>query len=1017
MTTIEKTDYTPNEKQLECINSINGKYLVLAGPGTGKTTTLTGRIENMIKLGIEPEKILCLTFTDTAANEMKSKLEKRLNQLSTGVNIHTYHSFCFDIIEENKEVFELPENLKVITSSVSRALIKECIEEINPKAYRTERNDPYYYTDAIKHGIEEIKKNRLTKEKYFNNIKTNLDWEPLLANLKTQLETKIKKGDTRTTTLIGNIKSTETKIEKAKELWNFYDLYSEKMFNNRYVDFNDMINMVLDRFETHPEFLDKIANKYEYILVDEYQDTNKSQNDIVFNLTKALKTENVFVVGDDDQIIYTFQGAKLDTIEKFLEQFPDTKVICLTENHRSNQYILDAARELTKLDSNRLENNPKFQEKYYIDKTLKAVNKHLPQNRVRCYKYAETMQEYNEIVKEIEEIINSDSCPKTKTGEKNFSEIAILARTNAELETFAQILKERAIPYELKDGKSIFTIKSSIVMYYYMKLLVNPELNSDKIFKYLLSKPFNINIKDYEILYNEKSRNKSFIDTIRNIHPYLFSEPDKIKKFIETFDYLTQYKTNENLKNVVLEIGAKTGIFNYYINSDINKTENIAGIKKLIDEADGYSQVYKTVGLEDFVQYLDIALNDGIEIKTDKAPVSLNAIQLSTYYSAKGREYEYVYMPSLNANKWESDSKSFKPQIPTDEYKDETELKAEKFSDRIKVMYVGMTRAKHTLRLSYVQKDNGKLKKPSSLIANIQDQFEKEAEPFEFDIDSYWQQVGESVQKRDYDYKMEFSNIIDSILKQKIFSPTPLNRYLKCPRQYLYGDILNLDSISGNADAMNFGTAIHDACEFAVNIAIQTGEYPTEKEVILKFKEKLDTFPLSDYSHRQILQERGEKALQKYYSQLCLTPSRNLFQAEKNIEITLDGIKFKGKIDRIDKNEDGTYTLYDYKTGGAKNNRIISAGGEHEDYYNELGFYKYLFEKETGNKVKETTFIFPEDYTKNLTIEYTEEECENIYKTYKTAVENIKAHNFEPSYDQSCCRWCAYCEFCGMEVL
>ena len=1009
--------YELNKQQQECVNSIEGKYLVLAGPGTGKTTTLTCRIENMLKKGISEDKILCLTFTETGVNEMKSKLEKRLNTQNSCVNIYTYHGFCYDLIENNKEDFEIPDNFKVITASISRAFVKECIEELNPKAYRTERNDPYYYIDTISNGIQEIKKNRLTKTEYFNNLKNNPDWEPKLSKLYQEKEEKIEKGKNLAPTFLDKINKEEKRIAKAKELWSFYELYTDKMLKNNYVDFNDMINLVLDKFENHPEFLERVANNFEYIMVDEYQDTNKAQNDIVFALSKALKTQNIFVVGDDDQIIYRFQGANLDNIENFLTTFPDTKVICLTENHRSTQEILDVARELTKLDSNRIEDNEKFAQ-YNITKKLTAMNNKLPKNKVRCYKYVEPMQEYNEIVKEIEDIVNSDNCPKNpKNGEKKYSQIAILTRTNAELETFAQMLKDRNIPYELKEGKSIFTIKSSTVLYYYMQFLSNPELNSDKIFKYLLSKPFNINAKDYALIYSERSKKKSLIDTIRSIDANKFLEYKKIENFIKTFDYLTEYKTNEDLKNTVLKIGAKTGIFDYYLNSEINRTENIAGLKKLIDEADGFSQVYKAIGLEDFVEYLDIALQDDISIKTDKAPVELNAVQLSTYYSAKGKEYEYVYMPTLLSNKWESDSKSFKAKIPLSESKTEDELKEEKLSDRIKVMYVGMTRAKHTLRLSYVQSENGKAKKPSMLITNILDMCEKEPKPFEFDINSYWNEVSSAIIKREYDYAKDFAELIDSILVGQKYSPTSLNKYLKCPRQYLYGDILNLDSPSGNADAMHFGTAVHEACDFAVKQAINEHKYPTKEEFINKFITTLNSLSISTYEQREILKERGTKVLTLYYNQLCSTSLNTYMGAEETIELKIEEIPFKGKIDRIDKNEDGTFTIIDYKTGGAKSNRTICPNGEHEDYYNQIGFYKYIYEKSTGKKVKETKFIFPEEFDKNLTIEFTQEECNEIFERYKQAVKDIKSHKFEPTYDEKACQWCSYKDFCDMDIL
>lgn len=1008
----------PNSKQQECIDNINGKYLVLAGPGTGKTFTIIQRIKSMLERGIEPDKILCLTFTDAAANEMRVRLEKELDRLSVDVDIFTYHSFCCNLIDLYPDEFELPHNYRIMTDAVSRAFIKECIDEINPKEFRTTKNDPYYYIDTIKRRIEEIKKYRLDKEQYFNNIKTNPDWEPELFRFKDELEVKLKKGDTRTKTLVGNIESHAKKIEQARELWEFYELYQSKMDTNHYIDYNDMINCVLEKFETSPAFLDKAANKYEYLLVDEYQDTNKSQNEIVFNLTHALISENVFVVGDDDQIIYSFQGAKLDTIEKFLEEFPDTKVICLEDNMRSTQAVLDTAREIARQDMRRLEDNPKF-EQYQISKNLKAKNDKLfDKNKpVRCFKYADIMQEYTEIVKEIEELVNSDECPKDTEGNKKLSEIAVLTRTNDELSEFAEMLKARNIPFELKDGKSIFSISAVNILFYYMQMLVNPELHAFRIFQLLLAKPFSINPKDYLKLYENISKYKTFIDAIRVIPEDEFIEPEKIKKFIETYDYLSIYKTKENIKNTVLEIGSKTGIFNYYLNTELNQAENIMGLKRLIDEASAYSDIYKSGFLEEFTEYLKILSEDGIPVLTEKAPVAMNAVQLCTYYSAKGREFEYVYMPTLNSDRWESDKKTLKAEIPIDksEFKPKEELDELKVSDRIKVMYVGMTRAKHTLRLSYVQAINGKAKKPSRFIANIQDILEKEPEPFIYTEPGFYYVAKQALTKRDYDYRKDFCALVDTKLADRAFSPTAINQYLKCPREYLYEKILELQGKDGNPDALSYGLAIHEACEYLIKYAKENGEYPSKDAFADVFTNKLNELPLSNFNQRANLEGRGENALREYYHQITSTPINLLYEVEKKISFELDGIKFCGIIDRIDKNEDGSFTIYDYKTGNAK--KGIEPEGEHEDYYNQMALYKYFFEQSEGEKVSKTTFIYPEDYTKNLDLELTRDDCERVVEKFKAAISLIRNYDFEPSHNEDACKYCAYRDFCEMEIV
>ncbi len=1010
-----KEKITPNPDQQKCIENTEGKYLVLAGPGTGKTFTLIQRIAKMLEKGIEGEKILCLTFSDAAANEMKTRLAHELNKLETNVNIFTYHSFCNEIINNFPQDFKLSQDVKTITPTLSRQFIKDCIDELNPVEYRSSKNDPYVFLETILSQIEQIKKNRLNKEKYFKNIEQNPDWKPKIGILEEKLEEYKLKGKKIPKYLPDSIETQKKKIQKAYEIWNFYELYTNKMQAAHYLDFNDMINLVLDKFESEPSFLHEIANKYDYILVDEYQDTNKNQNEIIFNLVNAIKTKNVFVVGDDDQIIYTFQGARLDTIEKFLFQFPDTNVICLKENMRSNKAILGAARKLIKQDSRRLEINPNFS-RYQISKELISKNENLKNTPVQLTKYFDTNQEYNAIVAEIENLINSADCPLDKQGKKDLSQIAILTKNNKEAYVFSKILKDRNIPSELKEGKSIFEIKSSLVLYNYLKMLVNPEFYSDSIFKLLLLEPFNIDPADYVKLQQKSSIDKTFIETMKNKKDFI--NQSKIDNFLKTFDYLNKFQTNESLRDVVVETGAKTGIFDYFLNSEINKSENILGLKKLIDTAVEFCEDYRKINLADFIEFLEIAQLDNIEIKTDKPPIPLNAVQISTYHSSKGREFEYVFMPTLMRKYWEGDNSSLRDSVPVDasEFKTDDELKEMKYSDKLKLMYVGFTRAKHTLKLSYVQNLNKKAENPSEFVVNIQDILDKK-DYSQYDLDSYNFECKKSITKRNYDYKRDFSAYINSLLEDRFYSPSAINIYLDCPRQYLYNNILNIKSKYEISDSKNYGTSIHFALDEAVQFAKENDSYPDVQFVIQKFINKLDSLPLTSPQQRKILKTRAENELKSYWAQFCSTPVGNLYVSEFSLKQKQENYNFFGIIDRIDKNDDGTYSIYDYKTGSPKTLREVSQNGKNENYYNQIGLYKYFFEKQTGKKVKETVLVFPADCTKNLALNLTNEECEAIFEKFKKAVDNIKNHEFEPSYKKTACEFCSYRDFCSLDVV
>jgi DNA helicase-2/ATP-dependent DNA helicase PcrA len=776
-----------------------------------------------------------------------------------------------------------------------------------------------------------------------------------------------------------------------------------------------MIGLVLDKFESSSAFLNKISSKYDYILVDEYQDTNDNQNQIVFKLVAT--NENVFIVGDDDQIIYSFQGANLDTIGSFLKQFPDTKVICLEENMRSTQSILDVARIVAKQDNRRLEINPELA-KFNINKDLIAKNEKVIalDKKVRLTMYQNKEEELIEIVSEIESLINSEDCPKDNNGNKIYNEIAIIATNNDDLAVFADMLKDKNIPFERKDGRSIFEIKSSITLFYFLQMLVNPELYSDKILKLLLLPPFEINPIDYAKIYKRITVDKTFIDSMRAINDW--QEAEKIEKFIKLYDNLQTYITTESVRNIVMEVGSKTGIFDYFLNEETNQNENIAGLKKLVDEAREFSNAHNKITINDFVEYLIMVQNDkDMDIITDKPDVPINAVQLTTYHSSKGREYEYVYMPTLQSNRWESSTKSFKPTIPVSpsNYKTENEWRLYRLSDRVKTMYVGMTRARHTLRLSYLAQAGKKATSPSAWVMAATDLMEI-VNSKEQTIENLVYQAKKALVKRSYDYRRDFVEQVNKKIDGRNYSPSAFNTYQACPRKFFYGDILKFDGRLSFADAANYGSAFHLACKYMVDEAMAKGKYPTKEEFYNKFKTTLDTLPISTFQQREILEGRGKKEVEEYYHHLTDTPIKNLFAVEYDFDIEYDGVKFRGIVDKITKNDDGTYSIIDYKTGTPCKSSDISPNGKHKDYYNQICLYKYYFEKKTGVVVRDLSFVFTVDCSV-VTLTPTEEECESVVNELKQSIISIADCNFEPSYNKDACKYCNYKDFCRMEIV
>lgn len=363
----------PNAMQQKAIDILKGQVMLLAGPGTGKTFTVIHRIEKMLAEGIEPSSILCLTFSDAAANEMRQRLIKKMGVIASSVDIYTYHSFCNEIIKNYPAQFELAQGVKLITDNEKIEFMQASIDEAKLEFFVPTRADKYFYTKNFISYIESIKSKRINKDDYFTCLKTNPTLAPCMKELEAEIYEREQSGKTQNKGRYAELEKIKVNIEKAKELWTLYELYSGKMLNNNLIDFADMINFVLDQFEEDANFLKEVSNKYKYFLVDEYQDTNDLQNSIIFNLLDGNNEKNVFVVGDDDQIIYGFQGANIDSIENFLTRYPETEVICLKESNRSTQAILDFSYAVISQDEKRLENNENFKSKN-ISKKLIAKN-------------------------------------------------------------------------------------------------------------------------------------------------------------------------------------------------------------------------------------------------------------------------------------------------------------------------------------------------------------------------------------------------------------------------------------------------------------------------------------------------------------------------------------------------------------------------------------------------------------------------------------------------------------------
>lgn len=1018
-----KKDITPNTQQMKCMKNFDGPIMVLAGPGTGKTYTLVERIKCMLLNNILPDEILCLTYSDAAAREMKVRLVKEVGTAASAVAVHTYHAFCNEIIKYNPAEFELLEGLSLADDMAKLDIMTETIKEFKPKAYVTQwGNADFFIPEHIK-KIAAIKKSQITKEQYFYNLEHHPSWQVKMDELEAEREDRIKNGK-KMQSFNTKYETQKRKMDKAKESWEIYELYNKKLKEHNLIDFEDMILMVLDVFNSNDELLKRVAKKYKYFLVDEYQDTNYAQNNIVFKLAEGAGNENIFVVGDDDQIIFEFQGAKTDTLAKFLKRYPKTNVICLDENNRSTQTILDFSYKVISQDKTRLEFNLEFKN-FGINKKLIAKNDDIckKDRKIKFNKFEQTVQEANYIVDEIEKLKNSQEFPKTYKGEPDLSSVAILTRRNDELEMYADLLKSKGIQYQIKITQSIFDMKPSLLLYFYLKALYNHSYYSEQLFGLIGSEPFSFEAEDYcYLLHQNRLNHKDFIENIRLNQDYEWKNKEKVLGFLHTYDELKSLQGKENLKNFIIQVCNKTNILAHYVEQDSDKTNNILAIKKMVDIAGDVRRMKKGAGLLDYIEYINMAVSRNVPLNIDKDEYTQNAVQLVTMHSSKGRQFDYVYLPNLVTLNWENHTDRDTIALPLENESKLVDDDTTKISELLRLLFVAITRTKYDLTMSYANVNFNKTQDLTSLLSNVindnKDLIE-ENEMHELSKEEYTMELLKSFKKTNYDYKGAFLDEIEHRIDSFIMSPTTLNSYAACPRNFFYTHILKIPIYELNWDSANYGSAVHKTLENSAIQLMSQGTYPTEEEFVQDFKNNLNKYEFEDADKRQELMERGEKSLRNYYPHFTETSSSRIYKIEAEFEaVPIDDEIVKGKIDRIEINSDGTFGLYDYKTGKSKTHKQISDDGNYEHYLNQLRFYKLVYETlHQGSKVSQVGLIFPESFEGNFYTQLTDEDNEIIKDKIKETYKKIRALEFKPCNDKETCKNCSYSHLCKLNVL
>jgi DNA helicase-2/ATP-dependent DNA helicase PcrA len=618
-----------NEPQLEAVTTLQGPLMVLAGAGSGKTRVLTMRIAHLITNGVDPFNILSLTFTNKAAKEMKERIAKVVGQSEAkSLWMGTFHSVFARILRSEGHFLGYPSNFTIYDMQDALNVMKKVIKDLNI-------DSDIYKAKKVLSRISQYKNNLITVNAYFNNP------ELMEADEKANMK------------LIGNI----------------YKKYVEACFRNGAMDFDDLLlktNELLTRF---PEVLAKYQDRFRYILVDEYQDTNHSQYLIVKAL--ASKFENICVVGDDAQSIYSFRGANIYNILNFKKDYPDAVTVSLEQNYRSTQNIVDAANVVIS------KNLQQFKKNVFSENEVGE--------KIKVYRSLSDADEAN--------FVSANIYEKHNTQQRHFSDFAILYRTNSQTRAFEDALRKKNIPYRVYGGLSFYQRKEVKDLLAYLRLLVN-ENDSEALARIINFPARGIGeTTQNKLIVFADSQNVPTTQVLDNLGFYapqlglnngILTKLGDFWAMIKAFQVMLK---TENVYDVAMEVAKRSGLIKMLKEDQtpegVSRVENI---QELLNSMQGFIEEQIQVeggdpSLSNFMENIALSSDTQNDKDDDNNKVSLMTIHLS-----KGLEFPVVHLVGLEENLFPS----FMSSSTREELEEERRL-----------FYVALTRAEKEVFFTY----------------------------------------------------------------------------------------------------------------------------------------------------------------------------------------------------------------------------------------------------------------------------------------------------------------------------
>jgi DNA helicase-2/ATP-dependent DNA helicase PcrA len=987
-----------NKEQKKAVTETEGPVMVIAGPGTGKTEILGMRTAYITKkLGVSAESILITTFTESGVTAIKKRLLQIMGTDAYKVNITTLHGFCASVINEFPEKFIFAKNISQISDIERIDIIRNIIDSLELKKL-VSFGDRYFYVNDILKKIQELKREDVTPEnlnKHLTILETELENEHSI-NPRTK-KPPIKWQDK------------EKLILKNKELSKIYEKYQKTLKEKGLYDYEDMILFVVNKLKEDDELLANYQERFLYIMLDEYQDTNRSQNEIISLLTSFFSDQepNILVVGDDDQSIYRFQGASLENILLFSENYKIKKPIVLKENYRSTQNILDASFSMISENKNRIGN---FIES--VDKKLSSQKK--GGEKIELIKLSSEDAEKFYIFKKIEKLLEKKINP---------NDIAIFSRTNSQSHEIAEFLIKRKIPVIFDASNNILEGKSVMMFLDYLSVILNP-YDDAKLLKLMSYGFFNINIIDIYKLsrYITHLRFKNgdevgLYDVLSNaqkLNELELSSKEEITIFLEKLSEFKRADSEMMFTTFCEKVFKESGFLNWVYQKE-EKIDYLRHISTLFSEIKELNKDDLEMNIEKFLKRMEIYKEYGIQIKEDAFILEKDGVRVMTAHRSKGLEFEYVFITKTIDKNWGNRRVMDKIKLPENLLDASLKLSIEKNEDERRLFFVALTRAKKYAYLTHAQEYGKNETKKEAVVSQFVEEIDKKYKN-EITKENDEKDLKEFLDKKLKEsevQKTEENDFLKSILKDYKLSITNLETYLQCPKKFKYKHLIRIPEAKNKHMAM--GTAYHKALERFFLEFKNSEKLPKPKLLTSAYKTALKKEILikRDFDELEDIGVLGLKGYLEKYKDEIKIPEAVEYNFS-NHEVFLEDAHLTGKIDKIEKiNDTNDVKVIDYKTGGIKSDNEIAGNTKNSDgrLKRQIVFYKILCDLDEKFKYTmiqgELDFVQGRDgkYKKAL-VSFSDDDVSELKEKIIDVYEKIMNLKFECTSDEGHCDEC-----------